>query len=197
MVICPKCDHVRPKDASNPEWQCPACGVCYAKVGPNAQAQTQSDARTRERLRPAPEAQAVKHDWNLGLVAKVLVVVALGWGLSVVFKNRHPAGEEAEVEVVEVEQQAPSTGAGGVIANAAFQMADMDSDRLLKNIGARVEKSCARNKYGLSEEACIDRLRARGDQGASQTAARFPGKVTDTGRMQQLVEAYAGCVFER
>ena len=195
MVVCPKCDHVRSKDATNPQWQCPACGVCYAKVGPNAQAQASTDGRTRERLRPAPEAQAVKHDWNLGLVAKVLVVVALGWGLSVFLKNRHPAGEEAEVEVAEVEQQAPSSG--GVIANAAFQMADMDSGTLLKNIGARVEKSCARNKYGLSEDACIDRLRTRGDQCASQTAARFPGKVTDTGKMQQLVEAYAGCVFER
>ncbi|HEY0585562.1 MAG TPA: glutaredoxin family protein [Pseudoduganella sp.] len=32
-VVCPKCSHVRPQDATNPEWQCPACGVCYAKVG--------------------------------------------------------------------------------------------------------------------------------------------------------------------
>jgi len=196
MVICPKCNHVRSKDATNPEWQCPACGVCYAKVGANAQPQASGDARTRERLRPAPEAQVVaKHDWNLGLVAKVVVVVALGWGLSVIVKNRHPADEEDEVEVAEVEQQPSSSGS--VIANAAFQLADMDSGTLLQKIGPRVEKSCARNKYGLSEDACIDRLRTRGDMCASQTAARFPGKVTDTGKMQQLVEAYAGCVFER
>jgi glutaredoxin len=32
-VICPKCRTVRPPDASVPAWQCPACGVAYAKVG--------------------------------------------------------------------------------------------------------------------------------------------------------------------
>jgi len=150
----------------------------------------------RERLRPAPEAQVVaKHDWNLGLVAKVVVVVALGWGLSVIVKNRHPASEEDEVEVAQVEQQPSSSGS--MIANAAFQVADMDSGTLLKSMGPGVEKGCARNKYGMSEDACLDRLRTRGDMCANQAAARFPGKVTDTGRMQQLVGAYAGCVFER
>ena len=39
--------------------------------------------------------------------------------------------------------------------------------------------------------------RAHGHQCAGQTAARFPGKITDTGRMQQLVGAYAGSVFGR
>jgi hypothetical protein len=185
MVICPKCEHVRPKDATNPEWQCPACGVCYAKVGANAQ------PRSR-----APEAPvAVKHDWNLGLVAKVAAVVVLGWGLSVALRNRQPADDEAEVDVAEVQQQPSSSGS--FIADAAFKVADMDAARLLQDLGPRVEKSCARNKYGLSEEACIDRIRSRGDMCASQAAARFPGKVADTGRMQQVVGAYAGCVFER
>lgn len=191
MVVCPKCDHVRPKNATNPEWQCPACGVCYAKVGAAAQAPAAGNAQKRE--------PAVKQDWNLGLVAKVALVVALGWGVSSVLKNRHTADEEADAEVVEVEQPVSNSGSGsgGVIANAAFQLADMDSGALLANLAPRVEKSCARNKYGLSEEACIDRLRTRGDQCANQTAVRYPGKVGDTGKMQQIVEAYAACVFER
>lgn len=29
---CPKCSHVREPDARVPEWQCPACGVAYAKA---------------------------------------------------------------------------------------------------------------------------------------------------------------------
>ncbi|MBD9395276.1 glutaredoxin family protein [Acidovorax sp. ACV01] len=31
--ICPKCNAVRPSETSAPDWQCPSCGVAYAKVG--------------------------------------------------------------------------------------------------------------------------------------------------------------------
>jgi glutaredoxin len=30
--ICPKCQHVREPQATSPAWQCPACGVAYAKA---------------------------------------------------------------------------------------------------------------------------------------------------------------------
>jgi len=29
--VCPKCAHVRAADANAPDWQCPACGIAYAK----------------------------------------------------------------------------------------------------------------------------------------------------------------------
>ena len=32
-TICPKCRTVRPENAIVPDWQCPACGVAYAKAG--------------------------------------------------------------------------------------------------------------------------------------------------------------------
>jgi glutaredoxin len=32
-TICPKCRTVRPENAVVPDWQCPACGVAYAKAG--------------------------------------------------------------------------------------------------------------------------------------------------------------------
>jgi len=32
-TICPKCRHLRPADTQAPDWQCPACGVAYAKAG--------------------------------------------------------------------------------------------------------------------------------------------------------------------
>lgn len=31
--ICPKCRAVRPADSQTPAWQCPSCGVAYAKAG--------------------------------------------------------------------------------------------------------------------------------------------------------------------
>ena len=32
-TICPKCRSARPVQTSAPSWQCPACGVAYAKAG--------------------------------------------------------------------------------------------------------------------------------------------------------------------
>ena len=33
---CPKCGHVRRPDTTAPEWQCPQCGIAYAKFVPAA-----------------------------------------------------------------------------------------------------------------------------------------------------------------
>jgi glutaredoxin len=35
-TICPKCRAVRPMEAQSPAWQCPACGVAYAKASGDA-----------------------------------------------------------------------------------------------------------------------------------------------------------------
>jgi glutaredoxin len=32
-AICPKCRHLRQPNETVPDWQCPACGVAYAKAG--------------------------------------------------------------------------------------------------------------------------------------------------------------------
>jgi glutaredoxin len=51
-TACPKCRHVREADATVPSWQCPKCGVAYAKAAdavapaPNATSWTPS-ARSR------------------------------------------------------------------------------------------------------------------------------------------------------
>ncbi len=37
-TICPKCRTLRPANAAVPDWQCPACGVAYAKAGGDGQA---------------------------------------------------------------------------------------------------------------------------------------------------------------
>ena len=33
MVTCPKCAYVRKADDDAPDWQCPGCGIVYAKYG--------------------------------------------------------------------------------------------------------------------------------------------------------------------
>lgn len=47
---CPKCHHVRLPGDTAPSWQCPACGVAYAKVAAAPAADTAPyDARTQAR----------------------------------------------------------------------------------------------------------------------------------------------------
>ena len=49
---CPKCHHVRQPGVTTPSWQCPACGVAYAKVAPAAMAAADNapyDARSQAR----------------------------------------------------------------------------------------------------------------------------------------------------
>lgn len=182
-IICPKCSHVRPADATNPDWQCPACGVCYAKV----------QNRSYEPVRPARDTQvAVKHSWNLGWLFKIVLLVAVGWGLSVALERRQKAGEGEEVAVVEAERD---SGAGVAIANTALQVSGADAS-MLTDLTGRLEKGCARNKYGLSEDACVARLRDRGDLCAAKTAQNYPGQNGDVERMQIVTKAYVGCIFE-
>jgi len=181
-IICPKCNHVRPADATNPDWQCPACGVCYAKV----------QNRPYEPARLARETHAVvKQGWNLGWLFKIGLLVALGWGLNIAFERRQQAPADEEVAVA-VERE---SGAGVAIANAALQVSGADAS-ILRDLSGSLEKACARNKYGLTEDACVARLREREDLCVTKTAQGYPGQIGDVDRMQAVTKAYVGCIFE-
>lgn len=181
-VICPKCSHVRPSDATNPEWQCPACGICYAKF----------QGRPVEPARPSPDTGvSVKQGWDLGWLFKIIVLVALGWGLSVAIERRQKSAADEEVTVAEERE----SGLGAAAASTVLQVSGADVS-LLKNLSGRLEKACARNKYGLTESACIARLREREDMCATKTAQRYPGQIGNTDRMQAITQAYVGCIFE-
>jgi len=69
-TICPKCDHVRPPDTQAPDWQCPACGVVYAKAN---QAPYQPAAPRREIHGIRTESDG---SWGKWLVMAVLVAGA-------------------------------------------------------------------------------------------------------------------------
>jgi glutaredoxin len=70
-TACPKCKFIRPADSTAPDWQCPSCGVAYAKAR----------AAAMDELPPIPrrlpEAEASNVPWN-----KVVMAVAfffVGW----------------------------------------------------------------------------------------------------------------------
>jgi glutaredoxin len=98
-TICPKCQHVRPADATVPDWQCPACGICYAKFG--AAAPTR-DAPVGRGQPAEPVVNANPIPW-----AKWLLVGALFWGgwigLNAV---RSRFAGDAQAEGITVEQMA-------------------------------------------------------------------------------------------
>jgi hypothetical protein len=181
-VICPKCSLVRPADATNPDWQCPACGICYAKFG----------------SQPAVQARPVHYGdvdsgqgWNLGWLFKILLLVGLGWGLGVLMERRQNA--PADDAVVTPAPQEPASGVA--LVDAVVQVSAAESS-MLDSLSGRLERGCARNKYGLTEQACVARLREREDECATHTAQRFPGQIGDTGRMQVITQAYVACIFE-
>ena len=74
---CPKCAYVRAASDRNPEWQCPACGIAYAKYRPPA-----ARAPLRERLAADGREMAAeaKSDGSaLALVAANLLALGLGY----------------------------------------------------------------------------------------------------------------------
>lgn len=69
MTVCAKCHHLRPVDSPAPAWQCPACGVAYAKVSTDL-----APVRTQRPLRSVRTRSGLP--WRLLLV---VAAVAAGW----------------------------------------------------------------------------------------------------------------------
>lgn len=75
---CPKCGYSRTFGETAPDWQCPSCGVAYAK----AEAGKGGEARERRPSRSA--------GFPIGRIIVVAVMVAIGWAM--VPGSRHGSG---------------------------------------------------------------------------------------------------------
>ena len=183
-VICPKCSLVRPPDARNPDWQCPGCGICYTKfTGAPSEAPLMPTG-------PVVERQGV----GLGWLFKIVLLVVLALILKALIERPRAVAPPDEAHLVQVEK-ARTPDPAIVLANATISASGVDSG-MLHSLSGRLERACARNKYGLSESACIARIRGREDECAARTAQRHPGQVGNTDRMQVLAQAYVACIFE-
>jgi glutaredoxin len=75
-TICPKCRHLRQANESAPDWQCPACGIAYAKAG-DAERRVTTSVQSYRRL----DGNDSGFPWaKLLLLAAVLWGVWAGWG---------------------------------------------------------------------------------------------------------------------
>jgi hypothetical protein len=80
---CPKCGHIRAANTSNPEWQCPECGIAYHKYRASVeQAKRVLRPLTAEQTRP--KVMADGSVWTLIGANLIALVIALlqGWSLS-------------------------------------------------------------------------------------------------------------------
>lgn len=74
-TVCPKCRHLRPADTPAPAWQCPACGVAYAKANAMAAPGVATTARSAVAATPARAGLP----WRVVLTVLALIA-GLYWG---------------------------------------------------------------------------------------------------------------------
>lgn len=74
-TTCPKCGHVRRNTDTAPDWQCPACGVAYAKAAEAAAARVPA-AQSKVIYQPKPQVDSQRYGWLVAVV--VLSVLWLG-----------------------------------------------------------------------------------------------------------------------
>jgi glutaredoxin len=77
---CPKCRYERQPADTAPEWQCPSCGVAYAKAEGST---TPLPAETRIRSRPASGGDGGLAKW----VVTGLCAVGIGWLMLETFRH--------------------------------------------------------------------------------------------------------------
>ena len=85
-IVCPKCGHVRAPDATVPDYECPACGVIYAKA---------NQAAPGREVRPVVGAGRPARTGVGGGVWIALAFLVLGGVLGHRIHERHHAGQEA------------------------------------------------------------------------------------------------------
>ena len=89
-----------------------------------------------------------------------------------------------------------SDAAGKAVANGALKVSEIDISALA-GITEKIKGACDRNKYGLSEEACIQAIDDRKDICMQQTAQKYPGQIANVDRMQEVVGSHVACLFQK
>jgi len=89
-TICPKCSHARQPTEEAPDWQCPACGVAYAKVAAAGLNQASSDTM---RYVAAPVASDSGFPW-FKLILFIAVLYGAWTGVKV---DRHKGAENTGI----------------------------------------------------------------------------------------------------
>ncbi len=101
------------------------------------------------------------------------------------FNDQHEQGTNAK-----------SDGVGEAVINSALRVSELDVSAL-SGITEKLKGACSRNKYGLSENACIQAIEDRKFECSQQTAQQYPGQLSDVNRMQEVASSFVKCIFEK
>ena len=116
-TTCPRCKHQRHAADTAPAWQCPGCGVAYAKVAPTQASGGLRRARVEDDDEDAPVAAERSPVATLRIVVGVLVLVmVVGAGWSWVTK-RNAKKQQAEQAVAAERQQAIDQASGQLLTD--------------------------------------------------------------------------------
>lgn len=72
MQTCPKCSYTRKPVETVPDWQCPSCGIAYAKFGQGAASASALPIRDSDAAEPTSHSRSF-------LIALVVAVLAIGY----------------------------------------------------------------------------------------------------------------------
>jgi glutaredoxin len=113
-IICPKCRTVRSANAVVPDWQCPECGVAYAKAG--------GDGATSLAARRSVVVSANSHsgNWSFNVPwGKVIAGVVIVYGAWLGFNRSGAINSMPSRTSQSAEQLAASAGPGDVVMYSA------------------------------------------------------------------------------
>ena len=82
------------------------------------------------------------------------------------------------------------------IGEAALKTAGPDVSALV-DVAEALEDSCAKNSHGMSEEECVQTIRAKKERCAQRTAEKYPGKLSSTEKLGAAVGDFVGCLFPK
>lgn len=82
------------------------------------------------------------------------------------------------------------------VINTVIQASELDVSAL-SGTTEKLKAACAKNKYGLSEDDCIQTIEKRKDLCIQQTAQKFPGQLSNVDRMQEVVSNHLDCLFQK
>jgi glutaredoxin len=108
-TTCPRCQYARKPQDDNPDWQCPSCGVCYAKVALGAQPDTRGAARAAA----APQSQGWDIPW--GKLLLLLVAVLAFAGAAKWRGGAHTLLPQGEPSVEQIRALAAAVSPGDVV----------------------------------------------------------------------------------
>ena len=165
-IICPKCQHVRPADAAVPAWQCPACGVAYAKA--NAAAMPSATPALLGASRPSQDRQGLP--WRVILTVLAIVVGIFAGHQAHLDKSGGSSSAEAGMDEAAVRRLAASVRAEQVVMYSTTECGYCTQARSWLNGYGFAFTECNMSL----DSRCVDEFHALKGEGTPYLVVRGP-----------------------